>query len=133
MVEDYKPNDNDDLSADSDYTDSDDDVELVDLSIAVKTEPGSQGNESVYPKNDMQKLDTQSNDPSLIKKHSTINTKWASSILQKLRTTNLHYHSCEFKDNEIQFCCRMKAETTWDVLLKTKTSGYSIREKINRN
>ena len=50
MVEDYKPNDYDDLSADSDYTDSDDDVELVDVSIAVKTEPGSQGNESVYSK-----------------------------------------------------------------------------------
>ena len=67
MVKDYEPNVNDDLSADSDYTDSDDDVELVDVSIAVKTEPGSQGNESVCTKNDMLILDTQSNDPSLIK------------------------------------------------------------------
>ena len=66
MVEDYKPNDNDDLSADSDYTDSDDDVELFDVNIAVETEPGSQGNKYVCTKKDMLLLDTQSNDPSLI-------------------------------------------------------------------
>ena len=66
----------------------------------------------------------------MIKKHSTIDTKWASSILEKLRTTNLHYHSCDFKDDEIQFCCRMKAKSTWDVLLKTKTIGYLYRDKL---
>ena len=59
MVEDYKPNDYDDLSADPDYTDSDDDAELVNVSIAVKTETGSQGNDFVCTKNDMLKLDTQ--------------------------------------------------------------------------
>ena len=88
IVKDYELNDCDDLSADSDYTDSDDDVELVHVSIAVKTEPGSQGNDFSCTKNDMLQLHTQSTDPSLIKKHSSIDTKWATSILEKLSTTN---------------------------------------------
>ena len=81
MVQDYEPTDFDDFSADSGYTDLDDDVELVKVSIAVKTEPVSQGNDYLCTKNDMLQLDTQSTDPSLIKKHSSIDTKRASSIL----------------------------------------------------
>ena len=58
MVQDYESTDFDDLSADSDYTDSDDDEELVNVSIAVTTEPVSQDNHYVYTKNDMLQLDT---------------------------------------------------------------------------
>ena len=49
----------------------------------------------------MLQLDTKSNDPNLIRKHSSIDTKWANSILEKLGTTNLHYFSCDFNDDEI--------------------------------